>query len=292
MRSKGHGAQGFPDRGHDCSGLEFHEGFRHPKPDPDERVLTKAWVEWGLSLPCSEFFLSVRNTYGLQPHNICPNSYLLLSNFVTLCKGHLGIRPDIRLWQFFFRIKKETNDKVSGVHEGLPKFINKPPEELAIWSFVPALVQYPELDKAAQRISWNPTTTTARANIQKPITREWDLEQDLLNSMLNNAWGKVDTKFAEIQNFKKEIGQFCDQLLITRKEQQALHYELHKNIALQRCVTLSQADKIRVAKEKIAELEKQLAGAQGAYTYLAVASSELETMRSANKDLESKLAEA
>jgi hypothetical protein len=27
-----------------------------PKPDVDERVLTKAWVERGLSLPCLEFF--------------------------------------------------------------------------------------------------------------------------------------------------------------------------------------------------------------------------------------------
>ncbi|KAK1670139.1 hypothetical protein QYE76_058298 [Lolium multiflorum] len=82
-----------------------------PKPDADERVMTKAWVERGLSLPCSEFFLSILDTYGLQPHNICPNSYLLLSNFVTLGEGHLGIRPDVKLWQFFFRVKKETKDK-------------------------------------------------------------------------------------------------------------------------------------------------------------------------------------
>ena len=82
-----------------------------PKPDTDERVMTKAWVERGLSLPCSEFFLSVHDTYGLQPHNICPNSYLLLSNFATLCEGDLGIRPDVKLWQFFFRVKKETKDK-------------------------------------------------------------------------------------------------------------------------------------------------------------------------------------
>ncbi|KAK1678389.1 hypothetical protein QYE76_039237 [Lolium multiflorum] len=82
-----------------------------PKPGAGEVVMTKAWVERGLSLPCSEFFLSILNTYGLQPHNICPNSYLLLSNFATLCEGHLGIRPDVKLWQFFFRVKKETKDK-------------------------------------------------------------------------------------------------------------------------------------------------------------------------------------
>jgi hypothetical protein len=43
---------------------------------------------------------------------------------------------------------------VSGVHDGLPAFANNPPEELASWSFIPALAQYPELDKAARRISW------------------------------------------------------------------------------------------------------------------------------------------
>ncbi|KAK1668457.1 hypothetical protein QYE76_056616 [Lolium multiflorum] len=164
-----------------------------PKPEAGEIVMTKAWVERGLSLPCSEFFLSVLNTYGLQPHNICPNSYLLLSNFVTLCEGHLGIRPDVKLWQFFFRVKKETKDKamvnygsmtfmlrpsrmypphdshesvrywnagwfyeknasVPDVHEGLPQFVNEPPEELA--SFVPSLAQTPILEKAARRISW------------------------------------------------------------------------------------------------------------------------------------------
>jgi hypothetical protein len=43
---------------------------------------------------------------------------------------------------------------VSGIHDGLPAFANNPPEELASWSFIPALAQYPELDKAARRISW------------------------------------------------------------------------------------------------------------------------------------------
>jgi hypothetical protein len=47
------------------------------------------------------------------------------------------------------------------------------------------------------------------------------------------------------------------------QEQQALHYELHKNIALQRRVTLNQAENIRTLKDENAELTKQLADAQG-----------------------------
>ncbi|KAK1696210.1 hypothetical protein QYE76_012907 [Lolium multiflorum] len=602
--------------------------------------MTKAWVERGLSLPCSEFFLSILNTYGLQPHNICPNSYLLLSNFATLCEGHLGIRPDVKLWQFFFRVKKETKDKamlncgsmtfmlrpgrmypphdshesvrywnagwfyeknvsVPEIHDGLPKFNNEPPEELASWSFIPSLSLTPILEKAARRISWlvhdgltgtqltlswftrriqplrynarlicaytgaddqlratrhdlpadslkrrfktlvkvgrgqpipelikdiytnnqcpplatlaeenlrtilrvpvsgdtaeevpedeeeeeeqaprkaaprptkrprakasgseagasgeasakkpkivkpppldsrkaererlkmlstagkrsrpiipgapTPTTAATRTASQEPITKfmkkspavgpatpappsashtapppsppqadqspppaantppeiipvssekvggedpkakgpaqeetqdqgeaevtssekvgagagdvvvfpknfgdpsdltstpkayatkffnklteteKWELEQDLLNAMLNNAWGKPDAATSEIQEFKKGVGEFFDKLVCKQKEQQALHYELHKNIALQRRVTLGQAENIRALKDKNAELNKQLADAQGASSSLATTSSELENLRSSYQELEIKLKEA
>ncbi|KAK1646871.1 hypothetical protein QYE76_064676 [Lolium multiflorum] len=92
---------------------------------------------------------------------------------------------------------------------------------------------------------------------------KWELEQDLLNAMLNNAWGKPDAATSEIQEFKKGVGEFFDKLVCKQKEQQALHYELHKNIALQRRVTLGQAENIRTLKDKNAELNKQLADAQG-----------------------------
>ncbi|KAK1643336.1 hypothetical protein QYE76_061141 [Lolium multiflorum] len=87
------------------------KAFEMEAPEANERVFTKAWVERALSLPPSEFFLEVLNTYRLQPHNICPNSNLLLSNFATLCEGYLGVRSNIRLLQFFYRVKKETNKK-------------------------------------------------------------------------------------------------------------------------------------------------------------------------------------
>ncbi|KAK1601004.1 hypothetical protein QYE76_018344 [Lolium multiflorum] len=587
-----------------------------PKPEAGEIVMTKAWVERGLSLPCSEFFLSVLNTYGLQPHNICPNSYLLLSNFVTLCEGHLGIRPDVKLWQFFFRVKKETKDKamvncgsmtfmlrpsrmypphdshesvrywnagwfyeknasVPDVHEGLPQFINEPPEnfKLELRSFArpnpdlgegsgrispasprrttgaqltlswfsrriqplrynarlmcaytgaddllrvtrhdlpadslkrrfktllntlaeenfrtilrvpvssdaaeevpdddeeeedqaprkaaprptkrprakasgteagasgeasakkPKTTKPPPLDSrkaerarlrmlstAGQRShpiipgAPNPSTAAMRTTSQEPITKymkkspavgpstpvlpsashptpqpsppqadpspppaantppeiipvssenvggedpkakgpaqedaevqgqgeaevtssekagdgagdivvfpknfgdpadttstpkayatkffnklseaeKWELEQDLLNAMLNNAWGKPDSGTSEIQDFKKNVGQFFDKLICKQKKQ-ALHYELHKNIALQCRVTLNQAENIRTLKDENAELTKQLADAQGASSSLATASSELENLRSSYQDLETKLKEA
>jgi hypothetical protein len=49
------------------------------------------------------------------------------------------------------------------------------------------------------------------------------------------------------------------------QEQQDLHYELHKNIALQRRVSIRQSDRLEEANEKIEELEKKLEGAQGLF---------------------------
>nr|XP_051211393.1 uncharacterized protein LOC127328865 [Lolium perenne] len=93
------------------------------------------------------------------------------------------------------------------------------------------------------------TTSTPKAYATKFFNKlteaeKWELEQDLLNAMLNNAWGKPDSRTSEIQDFKKNVGQFCDQLICKQKEQQALHYELHKNIALQRRVTSESRRKI------------------------------------------------
>ncbi|KAK1647473.1 hypothetical protein QYE76_065278 [Lolium multiflorum] len=63
-----------------------------PAPRDDEMVLTKALVERGFSFPPSDFFLEILKTYGLQPHNISPNSVLAISNHVALCEGHLRSR--------------------------------------------------------------------------------------------------------------------------------------------------------------------------------------------------------
>src|SRR5215212_3104642 len=77
-----------------------------PTPRDDEMVLTKALVERGFSFPPSDFLLEILKTYGLQPHNISPNSLLAISNHVALCEGHLRVTPEISLFQYFFSVKK------------------------------------------------------------------------------------------------------------------------------------------------------------------------------------------
>ncbi|KAK1684300.1 hypothetical protein QYE76_045148 [Lolium multiflorum] len=345
LRNHRYGARELQNEGMISAHWSFIRDTVVPKPGAGEVVMTKAWVERGLSLPCSEFFLSVLNTYGLHPHNICPNSYLLLSNFATLCEGHLGIRPDVKLWQFFFRVKKETKDKamlncgsmtfmlrpgrmypphdshesvryeknvsVPEIHDGLPKLDNEPPEELASWSFIPSLSLTPILEKAARRISWlvHDGLTGTQLTLSWFTRRIQPLQY---NARLICAYTGADDQLRSTRHdlpadslkrrFKTLVkigrGQPIPELIkdiYTNNQcppEQGTHYELHKNIALQRRVTLGQAENIRTLKNENAELNKQLADAQGAYSFLATTSSELENLRSSYQELEMKLKEA
>ena len=79
-----------------------------PSPQAGEKVYLKAQLVRGVSLPISHFFLSVLNHYKVQPHNLSPNSILVLSNFAALCEGYLGIRPRLDLFVYFFTIKREA----------------------------------------------------------------------------------------------------------------------------------------------------------------------------------------
>jgi hypothetical protein len=72
-------------------------------------------VERGFSLPPSDFFSEILKTYKLQPHNISPNNILAISNHVTLCEGHLWVKPDLALFQFYFSVKKEMVPRSSAL---------------------------------------------------------------------------------------------------------------------------------------------------------------------------------
>src|SRR3954470_2767196 len=79
-----------------------------PSPQVREKVYLKAQLVPGVSLPISHFFLSVLNHYMVQPHNLSPNSILVLSTFAALCEGYLGIRPRLDLFVYFFTVKREA----------------------------------------------------------------------------------------------------------------------------------------------------------------------------------------
>ena len=61
-----------------------------------------------MTLPLSAFFTSILEYYGLQPHNIAPNSILVLAGFQALFEGYLGILPTVDHFKQCFLCRRQT----------------------------------------------------------------------------------------------------------------------------------------------------------------------------------------
>ena len=64
-----------------------------PQPRPEERVCFASFMQRGLSLPVHSFLRGLLHVYGLQLHDLTPNSILQIACFVTLCECFLGVFP-------------------------------------------------------------------------------------------------------------------------------------------------------------------------------------------------------
>jgi hypothetical protein len=64
-----------------------------PKPPSGYRVMFLAFLLRGLSLPAHEFLRGLLFVYGVQLHQLTPNSILHIAYFITLCESFLGVDP-------------------------------------------------------------------------------------------------------------------------------------------------------------------------------------------------------
>jgi hypothetical protein len=63
-----------------------------------------AFLLCGLSLPAHKFLRGLLFVYGMQLHQLTPNSILHIACFITLSKSFHGIDPHWVLWKFLFRL--------------------------------------------------------------------------------------------------------------------------------------------------------------------------------------------
>jgi hypothetical protein len=82
--------------------IQFPSTERIPKPPSGYRVMFLAFLLCGLSLPAHEFLRGLLFVYGVQLHQLTPNSLLHIACFVTLCESFLGIEPHFLLWRSIF----------------------------------------------------------------------------------------------------------------------------------------------------------------------------------------------
>jgi hypothetical protein len=84
--------------------VTFPSTERIPKPPSGFRVMFLAFLLRGLSLPAYEFLRGLLFVYGVQLHQLTPNSILHIACFITLCESFLGIEPHFLLWKYLFRL--------------------------------------------------------------------------------------------------------------------------------------------------------------------------------------------
>jgi hypothetical protein len=64
-----------------------------PRPSEGSWVTFLSFLLHGLSLPAQEFLHGLLFVYGMQLHQLMPNSILHIACFITLCEAFLGVDP-------------------------------------------------------------------------------------------------------------------------------------------------------------------------------------------------------
>jgi hypothetical protein len=119
----------------------FPSTERIPKPPSGYRVMFLAFLLHELSFPAHEFLRRLLFVYGVQLHQLTPNSILHIACFVTLCESFLGIEPHWILWKFLFRLCPSVS-------------LSKKPELGGAVVSVCAKVHYLEFNMAASVQGW------------------------------------------------------------------------------------------------------------------------------------------
>ena len=79
-----------------------------PTPKPNERVVFLPHFVRGLGFPLHPFVRGLIFHYGLDFHDLAPNSFLNISAFIVVCEAFLRIQPHFGLWIKTFSVKPKV----------------------------------------------------------------------------------------------------------------------------------------------------------------------------------------
>jgi hypothetical protein len=77
-------------------------GGAAPSPPPGYVVSFVSFHERGFGVPTGRFMRAILYHYGVELHNLTPNSISQAAIFVAVCEGYLGIAPHWDLWTHLF----------------------------------------------------------------------------------------------------------------------------------------------------------------------------------------------
>jgi hypothetical protein len=135
----------------------FPSTERIPEPPSGFWVMFLAFLLRGLSFPAHEFLRGLLFVYGVQLHQLTPNSILHIACFVSLCESFLGIKPHFLLSKFLFRLRPSIA-------------LSKTPELGGAIISVRAESQYLEFSMAASVQGWRKSGFTSKTRKSLPLT--------------------------------------------------------------------------------------------------------------------------
>ena len=125
------------------------EGQVIPTPKPTERVVFVPHFVCGLWFPLHPFVRGLMYYYGLDFHDLAPNSFLNISAFIVVCEAFLRIHPHFGLWLKIFNMKPKVVDgqhaecggamvsvgvKTGGSQVGVPNCASRPDGNRRQWT--------------------------------------------------------------------------------------------------------------------------------------------------------------
>jgi hypothetical protein len=76
-----------------------------PSPPPGYVVSFVSFHDRGFGVPASRFMRAILHVYGVELHNLSPNSISQAAIFAVVCEGYLGIAPHWDLWTHLFSVE-------------------------------------------------------------------------------------------------------------------------------------------------------------------------------------------
>ncbi|KAK1630058.1 hypothetical protein QYE76_004373 [Lolium multiflorum] len=159
----------------------------------------------GLSAPIHDFLRGLLFVYGIQLHQLTPNSILHVSIFITLCECFLGVAPNWALWKRLFCLRRNgshnTTYNIGGVvicvRNDVDYFDVKFPDSVQGWRRRWLYIH----EEDANSVEHNIVPFDGNAKIQRRYS--WDAEASEEERKATEA---LMTRIHELQNLRgKEL---------------------------------------------------------------------------------------
>ncbi|KAK1608319.1 hypothetical protein QYE76_031992 [Lolium multiflorum] len=177
--------------------LRFPREESYPKPPMEYRVSFVDHLIRGLSPPIHEF-RGLLFVYGLQLHQLTPNSILHVSIFITLCECFLGVQPNWALWKRIFCLRRNgSHGVVICVRSDVDYFDVKFPDSVQGWRKRWLYVH----EESSDSMEYNIAPFDGKAKILR--RRSWDAEASEEEKLATEA---LMTRIRELQTTRgKEL---------------------------------------------------------------------------------------